>query len=34
MENTEASLLEKLRNDLNAIVSNNEIFKKTQDDLN
>ena len=34
MENTETSLLEKLRNDLNEIVSNNEVFKKTQDDLN
>lgn len=34
MENTETSLLEKLRNDLNEIVSNNEVFKKMQDDLN
>lgn len=34
MGNIETSLLEKLRNDLNAIESDNDVFKKTQDKLN
>lgn len=34
MENIETSLLEKLKNDLNAIVSDKEVFEKTQDRLN
>ena len=33
MGSIETSLLEKLRKDLNAIESDNEVFKKTQDDL-
>lgn len=34
MGSIETSLLEKLRKDLNAIESDNEVFKKTQDRLN
>lgn len=34
MENIETDLLEKLKNGLNAIVSDNEVFKKTQEKLN
>lgn len=33
MGSIETSLLEKLRNDLNTIEFDNEVFKKTQDDL-
>ena len=34
MGNIETSLLENLKNDLDAIASNKELFKKTQDRLN
>ena len=34
MENIETSLLENLKNDLNAISFDNEVFKMTQDRLN
>lgn len=34
MENTEMSLLDKLKNDLRAITSEKKVFKKTQTSLN